>query len=176
MKTLCLLTLNTRRLLWLCSLLVLSACAHQRQPAAAPAAPIIRCPDANQILLLLNQTREIQALSLTGRESCGSSRLLSLLQPAQTAENRADTQKILTQLESLLAKTDNLDPASLGLARLQLQHFQERRKLAEALERQQAQNRDLQKRYDDLSGKLNALREVERELQLKPSKTKGGQP
>ncbi|WP_227106559.1 hypothetical protein [Chromobacterium rhizoryzae] len=176
MKTSRFWALNTRRLLWLCGLLALSACAHQGQPVAVPAAPIIRCPDANQILLLLSQTREIQALSLAGRESCGSARLLTLLQQAQTAESRADVQKLQAQLESLLAKTDNLDPASQGLARLPLQQLQERRKLAEALERQQAQNRDLQKRYDDLNGKLNALREVERELQLKPSKTKGGQP
>ena len=69
-----------------------------------------------------------------------------------------------------------MDPASLSLARSVLQQLQERRKLTEALERQQAQNRDLQKRYDDLNAKLNALREVERDLQLKPSKTKGAQP
>jgi len=176
MKTPRLFIHNARRLLWICGLLALSACAHQRPPVAAPAAPIILCPDANQILLLLNQTRELQTLALAGRESCGGSRLLALLQQTQAAESRADAQKLQAQLESLLAKADALDPASQGLTRLQLQQLQERRKLAEALERQQAQNRDLQKRYDDLSGKLNALREVERELQLKPSKTKGSQP
>ena len=76
----------------------------------------------------------------------------------------------------MLSKPEQLDPASLSLARSVLQQLQERRKLTEALERQQAQNRDLQKRYDDLNAKLNALREVERDLQLKPSKTKGAQP
>lgn len=164
------------RLFWLCCLLGLSACAQPRPPAIAPAAPIIRCPDANQILLLLNQTRDVQALTLTGRESCGSSRLLGLMQQTLLAESRADVQRLQTQFETMLSKVEQLDPASQGLARLVLQQLQERRKLTEALERQQAQNRDLQKRYDDLNAKLNALREVERDLQLKPSKTKGGQP
>lgn len=165
-----------RRLFWLCCLLSLGACAQPRPRATAPAAPIIRCPDANQILLLQGQTRDVQALALAGRESCGSSRLLGLLQQLQAPENRADVQRLQIQFESLLSKPEQLDPASLSLARSVLQQLQERRKLTEALERQQAQNRDLQKRYDDLNAKLNALREVERDLQLKPSKTKGAQP
>ena len=116
----------------------------------------------------------MSGLGLAGRESCGSSRLLGLLQQLQAPENRADAQRLQIQFESLLSKPEQL--ASLSLARSVLQQLQERRKLTEALERQQAQNRDLQKRYDDLNAKLNALREVERDLQLKPSKTKGAQP
>ena len=52
-----------RRLFWLCCLLSLGACAQPRPRATAPAAPIIRCPDANQILLLQGQTRDVQALA-----------------------------------------------------------------------------------------------------------------
>jgi len=166
--------LSCARRLAVLGALLLVACAPQprRQPIRIVVAAQPACLTLEQALARVGQGASATA---GGAEGCVNARLLQLSQRAMAQESRTDLARLQTQLEALTLRPD-LTPAQLAWARLLLQQVGERRRLGEALDKQQALSREQQKRADDLAAKLNALREVENELLLKSGRYRSPQP
>jgi hypothetical protein len=141
--------------LLICSI-SLAACATLPAPVAAPepeAKPIIIAP-ACRIESALAQ------LNSTIAGNCPSDKLLILAQ--QMMSNHADLNRLQTQLEAL-QNTLN-DPASQGMAKLLASQLAERKRLSSLLDKQTIATKEQQKRANDLAAKLDALKEMEKDL------------
>ncbi|WP_028534855.1 hypothetical protein [Paludibacterium yongneupense] len=163
-----------RRAVALGVLLLLPGCAQLHRPR--PVAPILPpCPGVEQALGRVAQARDGTLPNGGGPEACINIKLMQASQHLLAPETRTDLQHLQIQLEMLAARPE-LSRAQLSWCRLLLQQIAERRRLGDALEKQQALTREQQKRADDLAAKLNALRELENALLLKPGKNTNVQP
>jgi hypothetical protein len=181
----------------LAPLLLLMACAQPLlpTPAAAPAAapvpppppPVVvvmqaepPAPDdvaARQLLAFHERLRTMsgaeQAQTLARMSPAGApaDTLQVVLLLAQTRQP-GDLARALALLEPLVRDTS---PWS-GLARLLQGRLAEQRRLEELNERQAQQLREQQRRLDQLSQQLNALRAIERSLGARPAPASASRP
>ena len=148
-------------------------------PAPAPPAPpppadtaarrLLAWQDRLRDLGAADIAREAQRLELAVRQPDGAEAAAATLELAlllgQTRHN-GDLARALALADSL-ARNDSA-PTWQALARLLQARLAEQRRLEEQLDRQAQQLRDQQRRLDQLSSQLEALKAIERSLNTRP--------
>ncbi len=137
----------------------------QPLPATAPegeaAAKLLRYADRVRTLSPAELNLEIAALGDPGsapeRQLQLALALMHLNQPVETARALGLTQRVAN---SVAPESAPLKP----LARLLAQRLLEHRKVEEAMDKQNAQLRDQQRRIDQLNERLEAMRAIERSI------------
>jgi hypothetical protein len=76
--------------------------------------------------------------------------------------NHSDINRVQSQLDALLVQ--ELEPANRSFALILASQLSERKRLNSLLDKQTAAAKDQQKRANDLAAKLDALKEMEKEL------------
>jgi hypothetical protein len=142
--------------------LILSACTSLPPPAptpvpAAPAAPTAPSPNIPVCSLAAGLSQF--GTPSTG-STCASDRLLNLAQ--QMMNNHSDINRVQGQLDALLAQ--ELEPANRSFALILASQLSERKRLNSLLDKQTTATKEQQKRANDLAAKLDALKEMEKEL------------
>ncbi|NHQ86242.1 hypothetical protein HA050_08950 [Iodobacter sp. HSC-16F04] len=78
----------------------------------------------------------------------------------QLMSNHADLNRIQTQLDAIQIT----DPVSQSFAQLMASQLAERKRLSSLLDKQTAATKEQQKRANDLAAKLDALKEMEKDM------------
>jgi predicted RNase H-like nuclease (RuvC/YqgF family) len=151
----------TRRLLELGLVLLpllLSACqTPPPTPVAPPPAPAPACPepatppDVEQLKAVLATAEELR-----------KSLALSL------GRNTADLAQAAAQIDAVVTSTDTLGEPLKPLAEQMAARLAEQRRLLDSIDKLTAQLRDAQRRNEQLSEKLEALKAIEQTLPGKP--------
>ncbi|AMC34610.1 hypothetical protein VN23_08335 [Janthinobacterium sp. B9-8] len=145
--------------LLLCSI-SLAACTTTLPPpvVAAPAPE----PEAKPVVIapVCRLESALAQLNNTISGNCPSDKLLILAQ--QMMSNHADLNRLQAQLEAL-QNTLN-DPASQSMAKLLASQLAERKRLTSLLDKQTIATKEQQKRANDLAAKLDALKEMEKDM------------
>ncbi|MDW5418783.1 MULTISPECIES: hypothetical protein [unclassified Iodobacter] len=141
--------------------LMLSACVSLPPPAPIPvpaaAPPTTPSPDIPACSLAAGLS---QFSAPNTGSTCASDRLLNLAQ--QMMNNHSDINRVQGQLDALLAQ--DLDSANRSFALILASQLNERKRLNGLLDKQIAATKEQQKRANDLAAKLDALKEMEKEL------------
>ncbi|MFC7421218.1 hypothetical protein ACFQNF_15250 [Iodobacter arcticus] len=146
--------------LLLCSI-SLAACATLPPPVVAAAAPAPE-PETKPVVIapVCRIESALAQLNNTISGNCPSDKLLILAQ--QMMSNHTDLNRLQAQLEAL-QNTLN-DPASQGMAKLLSNQLAERKRLTSLLDKQTIAAKEQQKRANDLAAKLDALKEMEKDM------------
>jgi hypothetical protein len=143
--------------------LMLSACTSLPPPPVAIPVPAIAPPTATPSpeTPVCSLTVGLSKFSApTTASTCASDRLLNLAQ--QMMNTHSDINRVQSQLDALLAQ--ELEPANRSFALILASQLSERKRLNNLLDKQTAATKEQQKRANDLAAKLDALKEMEKEL------------
>lgn len=145
-------------------------------PASAPAAPagertlapsetVLAYADRVRSLAAAELTQEIQRLGNTTYTPVRAMQLALALAQSRTPPNAT---RAAALLQRVLAQGDGDAPALHPLARLLAAQLADQRRADEHAERQGQQLRDAQRRIEQLTERLEALRAIERSLPTRP--------
>ncbi|MBL0422799.1 hypothetical protein JI739_20860 [Ramlibacter sp. AW1] len=138
------------------------------QPAAAPPSPVLIALEQAERLRGIGAAElsaEITRLAATPATPLNQLLLALALKQGQQP---ADSPRVQTLLQAVLAN-DSVEARGLrALARLLLVQHAQQQRLEEQLERQAQQLRESQRRSDQLSERLEALRALERSMPSRP--------
>lgn len=176
-----------------CAALV-AACAAQAPTAPPPPSPepivrevqvpvevIVRVPEvspadnaARNFLAYFERVRQMPQAELSREFTrldppAGPAAVLELALALGHTRNPSDTVRALGLLDPLLRSADPQVAPWQPLARLLAGRFAEQRRVEEHVERQNQQLRDGQRRQDQLSQQLEALKAIERSLTARPA-------
>ena len=167
--------------------LLLSLAACSTTPPAPPPPEPVACipaptvalpesPDPLDVLLAYHQnlkalnpaelSRELNNLNTQPRTPVGSMRKAMVLSVSRNANDLSLAQ---IHLDTVLSSTDEEAEALKPLARVLGTQWTEQRRLADALDKLNAQARDNQRKTDQLNEKLEALKAIERTLPASPA-------
>ena len=149
------------------------------EPVACIPAPTVALPDSpdpldvllayHQNLKALNPaelSRELNNLNTQPRTPVGSMRKAMVLSVSRNANDLSLAQ---IHLDTVLSSTEEEAEALKPLARVLGTQWTEQRRLADALDKLNAQARDNQRKTDQLNEKLEALKAIERTLPASPA-------
>lgn len=147
------------------------ACVPEPQPAAMDVTP-------SPVGILLAYHQNLRALSpaelareMANLNSQDKTPMLSMRKAMVLSTSRATNELSLAQihLDTVLSATDDESEALKPLARLLGTQWAEQRRLSESLDRLNTQARDTQRKTEQLSEKLEALKAIERTLPASPA-------
>lgn len=127
------------------------------------------CPDADALFAGLKKSKE-GGLVYPGRDACPADRL-KFVALQLVPDARGDLVRAQVQLDWAMSslKQDGGNPGLLGVAQFLQSQLVERRRYEEL----QVQLKEQQRRADDLSAKLDALRQIEQAMTNKAIHKKG---
>lgn len=152
----------------------LQPAAPAAAPAPAPAPPAANGSPVEAVLAYADRlrqmpaaevTQEIQRLGDTGYTPVRAMQLALALAHSRNGGNAGRAQSLL---QRVLAQADGEAPTLHGLARLLAAQLAEQRRNDEQAERQQQLLREAQRRIDQLSERLEAVRAIERSVPSQP--------
>jgi outer membrane PBP1 activator LpoA protein len=149
---------SSLKYLLLCSI-SLVGCVSLPPPPAEPA--LVTPPKAVVITPACNFDEGLAKLATPiATSECSSDKLLALAQ--QMMSNHADINRVQSQLDQLQAQA--LSPASRQFAQLLASQLAERKRLNALLDKQNVATKEQQKRANDLAAKLDAFKDMEKEM------------
>ncbi|HUG25374.1 hypothetical protein [Piscinibacter sp.] len=149
------------------------------QPAPAPAPPLVPLATpadlaTREMLAFHERARQWTGADLAreigrrGEASAGARASVELALLLGQTRNNGDLARALALLDGLLRSSAPEAAPWQPLARLVAAQLAEQRRIEEQLERQNQQARENQRRVDQLSQKLEALKAIERSLTTRP--------
>ena len=155
----------------------------QVPPATLPAAPNTQTPLPDGVTALLSYSERLRVLNpndlaaeitLQGDPGNGPLRQMQLALALMQFPQAVDTARALGLLQRVVSSALPDATPLKPLARLLAQRLLDQRKLEEGLERQSQQLRENQRRIDQLSDRLEAMRTIERSLTTRPPSAPSG--
>ncbi len=155
----------------------------QVPPATLPVAPNTQTPLPDGVTALLSYSERLRLLNpnelaaeiaLQGDPGNAPLKQMQLSVALMQLPQAVDTARALGLLQRVVSSPSPDATPLKPLARLLALRLHEQRKLEEGLERQSQQLRENQRRIDQLSDRLEAMRAIERSLTTRPAAAPNG--